>query len=132
MSQSEVSVVIPAFNEEGRIAKVLEEYVRLAEVLVVANGCTDATPEIARRLGAKTVAIFVPDEDGRRLVPIGLVGYEPEFIEQRFGPIHVDGPGASAKVFRTKEAAMIRDVESDRDVSEPSRAFNLSLGLRSA
>jgi glycosyltransferase involved in cell wall biosynthesis len=51
---SNVSVIIPAHNEAGFIAKTLDALLRSdlaghdAQVIVVANGCTDETVEIAR------------------------------------------------------------------------------------
>ncbi len=54
-----VSVVIPAFNEEKRIAQVLESLTSQTythfEVIVVDNNSTDKTAFIARSLGAKVV-----------------------------------------------------------------------------
>ncbi len=47
------SIVIPAYNEEGRIGSVLENYTKLPafssgnyEIIVVCNGCMDNTSEI--------------------------------------------------------------------------------------
>jgi glycosyltransferase involved in cell wall biosynthesis len=48
-----ISVVIPAHNEERYLRRTLEALQRQNygwfEIIVVANGCTDRTPEIARR-----------------------------------------------------------------------------------
>jgi glycosyltransferase involved in cell wall biosynthesis len=57
-----VTVVLPAFNEEEAIAKVIDD-VRKAmdssiytyEILVVDDHCTDKTPEIAKAKGARVV-----------------------------------------------------------------------------
>ena len=50
------SVVIPVFNEEGSIRKVLSEIPDwVDEVIVVDNGSTDRTAERARASGAKVV-----------------------------------------------------------------------------
>ncbi len=55
-----VSVITPAYNEEGYIGKLLESIrmqklkkVRIREVMVVANGCTDGTEEIVKRCQKK-------------------------------------------------------------------------------
>ncbi len=52
-----IDVIIPAFNEEGSIAKVIEEipsnWVR--EIVVANNGSTDATKELAENAGAIVV-----------------------------------------------------------------------------
>ena len=56
MSRDPISVIIPAHNEAGVIARCLEELTERAEpgeleVLVVCNGCTDDTHAIAERFG---------------------------------------------------------------------------------
>jgi rSAM/selenodomain-associated transferase 2 len=54
---SQVSVIIPALNEEEQIAKTLE-YVRQCqphEVIVVDGGSTDRTTRLAREVGAKVL-----------------------------------------------------------------------------
>ena len=57
-----VSVVIPALNEEGPIAGVLQEIpAGLAdEIIVVDNGSTDATAQRARDAGARVVSEPLP------------------------------------------------------------------------
>jgi len=51
-----ISVIIPAFNEERAIGRVLEEIPStVSEVIVVDNGSTDATAAIARLRGAVVV-----------------------------------------------------------------------------
>lgn len=54
-----VSVIIPAYNASSTLALCLEALARLTsppdEVLVVCDGCTDATAEIARRQGARVI-----------------------------------------------------------------------------
>lgn len=52
-----ISVLIPAFNEEKSIAQVIKELPKdiVDEIVVVDNGSTDATKEIALRHGAKVV-----------------------------------------------------------------------------
>ncbi|MDR0267012.1 glycosyltransferase [Paenibacillus sp.] len=53
-----VSVIIPAMNEQKSIGYVIREAWRVhdaCEVIVVANGCTDRTAEIATALGAKVL-----------------------------------------------------------------------------
>lgn len=53
-----VSVIIPVLNEEGAIANVINDIPKelVQEIIVVDNGCTDRTAEIARKHGAKVVA----------------------------------------------------------------------------
>jgi len=51
-----ISLIIPALNEELSIGKVLREIPPIiSSVIVVDNGCTDRTPEIARELKATVV-----------------------------------------------------------------------------
>lgn len=53
-----VSLVIPAYNEEQTIQKVVEEFrqeAHLDEIVVVDNNCTDRTAELARAAGARVV-----------------------------------------------------------------------------
>lgn len=59
-----LSVIVPAFNEEGCLAGTLGSIAKAAaaevdgdvQMIVVDNASTDATPEIARRLGTEVVA----------------------------------------------------------------------------
>jgi len=60
----EVSVVIPAYNEEKRIGFFLDNLINFAresspsyEILVVTDGCTDATEEIVRKYSEAVPAI---------------------------------------------------------------------------
>ena len=52
-----VAVIIPALNEEQAIGQVLAEIPRdvVADVIVVDNGSTDRTAEVARAAGARVV-----------------------------------------------------------------------------
>jgi UDP-N-acetylglucosamine diphosphorylase / glucose-1-phosphate thymidylyltransferase / UDP-N-acetylgalactosamine diphosphorylase / glucosamine-1-phosphate N-acetyltransferase / galactosamine-1-phosphate N-acetyltransferase len=54
-----VAVVVPAYNEEGTIAGVVEEFLdepHVDRVIVVDNNCKDATAERAREAGAEVIA----------------------------------------------------------------------------
>jgi len=51
-----ISLVIPCYNEEAGIAKVMSSLPELVdEIIVVDNVCTDRTAEVATRLGANVV-----------------------------------------------------------------------------
>ena len=63
--QDGVSLVIPAWNEEARLPNTLEQYVPQLEscglpfeVLVVVDGTTDRTPEVAARYALRGVRVF--------------------------------------------------------------------------
>jgi glycosyltransferase involved in cell wall biosynthesis len=51
-----ISVVIPCYNEEEGLARVIPSLPKLVdEIIVVDNNSTDGTGEVARRLGARVV-----------------------------------------------------------------------------
>ena len=53
--EKNILVIIPAYNEEGSVGKVVEEvhtHLPQVEVLVVNDGSTDLTSEIAQSKGA--------------------------------------------------------------------------------
>lgn len=55
-----LSIIIPVQNEKSTIADVIRECFKLdprAEVVVVANGCSDVSDQIARKNGARVIAI---------------------------------------------------------------------------
>ena len=57
---SKISIIVPAYNEEGRIEKTLRDLRRIpnVELIVVCNGCTDATADVARTVkGVKVLEI---------------------------------------------------------------------------
>src|SRR3989344_661968 len=58
------SIVIPAYNEEKRITKTLDEYISYFnkkginyEIIVVCDGCTDKTTDIVKKMGGKNKKI---------------------------------------------------------------------------
>lgn len=57
LDNKRISVLIPAFNEEKSIARVISELPQglVDEIVVVDNGSTDATGEAAHRGGARVV-----------------------------------------------------------------------------
>lgn len=60
-----ISVVIPAYNEQAGIARVLSHVitqktnkVSIAEILVMCDGCTDATAQEARRVRSPLITVL--------------------------------------------------------------------------
>jgi glycosyltransferase involved in cell wall biosynthesis len=54
---SKIKVIIPAFNEEKAIAKVIREIPKIVdEIIVVSNNSTDKTIEVAEKAGATVLS----------------------------------------------------------------------------
>ena len=71
-----ISVVIPANNEAAGIGRCLESLTRGSnpgemEVIVVCNGCTDATAEKARSFGNPVVVLETPEASKSNALNIG-------------------------------------------------------------
>ena len=71
-----LSIVIPARNEEKRISRTLESYAEYfqklygddVEILVVANGCSDHTEDVVRRMAERYACIRLmvqPEKTGK-------------------------------------------------------------------
>ncbi len=63
MAAMDVTILVPAYNEEGTLAVVLERLLALPlekEILVVDDGSTDRTAEIARSFGDRIV--YLPQD----------------------------------------------------------------------
>lgn len=72
-------VVIPACNEAGTVGAVVDACVGAgANVIVVANGCTDDTGEVAQRHGA--ALIVLPDADKGNAMAAGLREVSTEVV----------------------------------------------------
>ncbi|MBX7244596.1 MAG: glycosyltransferase family 2 protein [Candidatus Sumerlaeaceae bacterium] len=85
-SQPTLSIVIPAFNEEGGIGPVISQLKELLagkacshEILVVNDGSTDGTAEVAARAGAEVVSHAYNIGNGAA-VKTGLRSARGEFI----------------------------------------------------
>jgi hypothetical protein len=73
---SQVSVVVPAHNEAGVIGRLLDRLISSAdpdelEVLVVANGCTDDTVEVAASFGPAVQVLSIPSASKREALAVG-------------------------------------------------------------
>jgi glycosyltransferase involved in cell wall biosynthesis len=68
-----LSVLIPAYNEEDRLAKTLEEYITYfqpilaskLEIIVVCNGCTDGTYHVAYKFSQQHPQVRVVSIPGK-------------------------------------------------------------------
>ncbi|WP_042680028.1 glycosyltransferase family 2 protein [Thermococcus paralvinellae] len=58
LNGKQISVIIPAYNEEKRIGKVLQRMPEFVdEVIVVDDGSKDRTSEVARKFGVKVIRL---------------------------------------------------------------------------
>jgi glycosyltransferase involved in cell wall biosynthesis len=91
-NKGKILVIVPAYNEEGSVGKVVEEvhtHLSQAEVLVVNDGSTDLTSEIAKSKGA--IVLDLPFNLG-----IGgamQAGYQYAYEKGYDIAIQVDGDG---------------------------------------
>lgn len=100
-----VAVIVPAFNEEQRIGNVLRAALKaklVDEVIVVSDGSTDKTAEVARRIpgvmvldlswnigkgGAMAEGVRSTKADIVAFVDADLVGLSPDHIDQIIRPL---------------------------------------------
>ena len=57
---STVTAIIPAYNEEGTIGKivsVVRQIDEIKEIIVVSDGSEDNTAEVARQAGARVIEL---------------------------------------------------------------------------
>ena len=57
MAQTKTLIIVPAYNEEKTIAVVLRSLVLIADVLVVDDGSTDLTAQIAKDSGCNVISL---------------------------------------------------------------------------
>jgi polyisoprenyl-phosphate glycosyltransferase len=104
----QIAAIIPAYNEEATIAdvvKVLVESPFVSEVIVVSDGSTDNTSEMAREAGATVYehaenhgkgesmlfGVSKTDADVIAFFDADLIGFVPEHVEQLAVPVLEDG-----------------------------------------
>lgn len=71
-----ISIIIPAHNEETVIAAAIKPLVKAAEkknieIIVVCNGCTDKTAQVARSFGEAVKCIETPDQSKTHALNLG-------------------------------------------------------------
>ena len=86
---SQVVVISPALNEEQSLPLVLNDLPDVAAIFVVDNGCTDATPEVAKSMGANVVKCPVRGYGAACLAGIEAVNRWATFAEHCPNPVVV-------------------------------------------
>jgi len=76
-----ISFVIPAYNEEQYLGKTLEQLIESAEaigepyeIIVVADGCTDGTADVARQHGTRLLEVDLRHIAAVRAITDGAAG----------------------------------------------------------
>jgi hypothetical protein len=109
-----ILVIIPAYNEEGSVGKVIEEvrhHLPQADILVVNDGSTDLTPKKAKACGARVLDLPFNLGIGGAM----QAGYQYAFEKGYEIAIQVDGDGQHdpreipklLKVLEEKEVDMV-------------------------
>jgi len=81
-----VSVIVPAYNEEKALGKTIESLLRLSysnkEIIIVDDGSTDRTLEVARSYAQKDVVMVVTKSNGGKwdALNTGIKAAKGEFI----------------------------------------------------
>ena len=105
-------VFIPAWNEEGNLAAVLDDLRRElpdADVLVVDDGSTDRTADVAREHGAKVLSL-----GENRGLPVGIAAGYAWALEHGYaycGRVDADGQHPADELARL--LALVREGRAD-------------------
>jgi len=111
-----ISVIIPAYNEEGTIADVIKTVKKVPEInniIVVSDGSTDNTVDIARRLGVEVYQLKEnigkggaikkgfekTDSDILLFLDADLIGLTCEHIYTLINPLTEDKADMSLGIF---------------------------------
>ena len=141
-----LSLIIPAYNEEDRIESVLLDYCNYfpnQEIIVVCNGCRDNTPNIVRRLCSKYSQIkFLDFEEklgkGRAIIEglkaaggdkVGFVDADesvgPDDVKRMYDAlVNIDGVTASRKL---KDSRILVNQPLRRRIT--SKTFNILIRM---
>lgn len=106
------SVIVPAHNEESRLGRTLEAYLKAfedSEIIVVLNGCTDGTRGVVEPLRAahpNLKALEIPDPVGKGgAVRAGFLTARAPIV----GYVDADGSTPAAEMRRLCEAVGAND-----------------------
>ena len=126
-----ITMVIPACNEEKSIAGTIKDLRRIkdARVIVVCNGCTDSTPEIARSMGVTVMELR--EKDKCTAVLKGMAAAKSEMV----GFMDADGAFNSQSVRKLLKLmngndAVIASKWLGRDFSSVKGSFSRKLFSR--
>ena len=117
---STVAVLIPALNEERALARVLADLPRdrVREVVVVDNGSTDATAEVARAHGASVVAEPQRGYGAACLAGLAYLRRRPPDIVAFLDADHSDDPTQLPQLLEPLEAGRADLVIGSRVLGE--------------
>ncbi len=110
------SVIVPAYNEGGRVARVISALrgaKLVSEVIVVSDGSTDDTADVARSLGVRVIeiprnvgkggalkaGIDAARSDVLAFIDADLVGLDPEHVDGLIRPVLSGEADATLGVF---------------------------------
>lgn len=78
---SEVTIIIPAYNEEKAIARTLDSAAKLGyAIIVVVNGATDDTAKVARSHPSKPIVIEMAEGNKTKATELGLTLAETPYV----------------------------------------------------
>jgi len=108
-----ISIIIPAYNAEEWIAESLQSAIaqtwQRKEIIVVDDGSTDRTAEVARQFASKDVAVFSTDNHGQSAaVNYGIQLCQGDYIQE------LDSDDLLAPDKIDKQLAALREVDSKR------------------
>ncbi len=107
-SELKITAIVPAYNEEGRIARVLNTLVNskiFSRILVIDDGSVDRTSEVARDAGVEVCRLEVnqgkgaalqkglelaPEADIYFFIDADLVGLNEEHLKKMLKPLFED------------------------------------------
>jgi glycosyltransferase involved in cell wall biosynthesis len=126
------AVIIPAVNEEASIGLVLDELPRddVAEVIVVDNGSSDRTPEVARSHGAQVVHEPRRGYGNACIAGIKSIGADAEIVVILDGD-HSDYPGDLPRLLEPIQRGVADFVVGSRVLGNPEQGalqWNQRLG----